>query len=221
MRQSRLLVDSSILLAERRRDRDSGSIATTDPNHRLRIRRPGICAACGRELAIGEEAAWDGASQALACIDCDRGVRVVEGQAGASALREYERRRLAREQHARERLGGPGVLMARVIKEPQSTTAWKQGARGEVRTGERLAKLLGPHGVRILHDRRIPGHAGANIDHLTVGPGGVTVIDTKTHRGKVSVERIGGLISPRHSVLKIGGRDQTKPQSTVWRRVGR
>jgi hypothetical protein len=109
--------------------------------------------------------------------------------------------------------------MARVIKEPQSTTAWKQGARGEVRTGERLAKLLGPHGVRILHDRRIPGHAGANIDHLTVGPGGVTVIDTKTHRGKVSVERIGGLISPRHSVLKIGGRDQTKLIDGVERQI--
>jgi hypothetical protein len=33
--------------------------------------------------------------------------------------------------------------------------------------------------VRLLHDRRVPRHGHANIDHIAVGPGGVTVIDTK------------------------------------------
>ena len=45
---------------------------------------------------------------------------------------------------------------------------------------------------------------------LAVGPGGITVIDTKNYRGKVRVERVGGLFSERRTVLNIAGRDQTR-----------
>jgi hypothetical protein len=167
---------------------------------------------------VGDEAIWGRASRTLTCIGCDLAdVPVVEGQPGASALREYERRHLAREHHAREKLGGLGVLLAKVIDEPRSTKVWKQGGRGEVRTGERLAKHLDGHGVRLLHDRRIPGHG--NIDHLAVGPGGVTVIDSKTHQGAIRVDRIGGLFSPRRSVLLIGGRDRTGLIVSVERQI--
>jgi hypothetical protein len=61
----------------------------------------------------------------------------------------------------------------------------------------------------LLHDRRILGHGNAKIDHLAVGPGGVTVIDSKTNNGAVRVDRIGGLFSSRRAVLLIGGRDRT------------
>jgi hypothetical protein len=50
------------------------------------------------------------------------------------------------------------------------------------------AKLLDSRGVELLHDRRICG-SRANIDHLAIGPGGVTVIDAKNYRGKVRTER--------------------------------
>jgi hypothetical protein len=97
---------------------------------------------------VGDEAIWDRVSRTLTCTGCDLAdVPVVEGQAGASALREYERRRLGREQHARERLGGVGLLLAKMIDEPLSTKIWRQGGRGEVRTGARLAKHLDGHGV--------------------------------------------------------------------------
>jgi hypothetical protein len=135
---------------------------------------------------------------------------VVEGQPGASALREYERRHRGREERAREKLGALGGLLARVVDEPQSTKAWKQGAKGEARAGARLAKHLEGSDVKLLHDRHIPGKANANIDHLAVGPGGITVIDTKNYRGKVRVERVGGLFSERRTILNIAGRDRTR-----------
>ena len=136
------------------------------------------------------------------------GPPVLEGEAGASAIREYERRRRKREEHARARLGALGGVLARVVHEPQSTKAWKQGAKGEVRAGARLAKRLKGTDVMLLHDRRIAGKG--NIDHLAVGPGGITVIDTKNYNGKVSVASVGGLFSERRTILKIAGRDQTK-----------
>ena len=39
------------------------------------------------------------------------------------------------------------------------------------------------------------------------------------HRGEVRVERVGGLFTDRHSILKIGGRDQTKLIDGVERQV--
>ena len=71
----------------------------------------------------------------------------------------------------------------------------------------------------MLHDRRIPRHGNANIDHIAIGPGGVSVIDTKTHRGKVRVERVGGLFAPRRSLLLIAGRDRTQLIDGVERQI--
>jgi Nuclease-related domain len=140
----------------------------------------------------------------VSCLGCSPATPPDPGRAGASTLREYERRHQPREQHAREKLGGFGVFLARLINEPGSTKVWKQGADGEERTAARLEKHLAGPGVRLLHDRRIPGHGNANIDHLAIGPGGVTVIDSKTHRGDVKVGRVGGLFAPTRAVLLDG-----------------
>jgi nuclease-like protein len=166
---------------------------------------------CNRDLAAGEEAVWDRSTRRVICLACNTDdAHGEEGTAGASALREYERRRQRRKQHAREKLGGLGVLITQMIDEPQTTASWQQGSKGEARVGARLVKHLDGHHVRLLHDRRIPGHGHANIDHLAIGAGGITVIDTKTHHGKIHVDRVGGLFAPRRSVLLIGGRDQTR-----------
>jgi hypothetical protein len=149
-----------------------------------------------------------------------RTVNANEGQAGASARREYERRKRAREQQARDKWGALGVLVSKLIDEPQSTRAWKQGGHGEEETARRLDRHLHEHGVLLLHDRRIPGHGNANIDHLAVGPGGVTVIDSKAHRGRVQVQRVGRMFSRRRSMLLIAGRDQTKLIDGVERQIG-
>jgi hypothetical protein len=142
------------------------------------------------------------------------------GRPGASALREYQRRHDAREQRAQEKLGGLGVFLAKVIDEPASTRAWQQGGKGEVRTGARLEQLLDGTGVHLLHDRRVPGHGKANIDHIAVGPGGVTVIDSKTHRGKIRRDSYGGLFVERRTILRIDGRDQTKLITGIEKQIG-
>lgn len=171
-------------------------------------------------MLIGQEAIWHRDTRTVTCMACAKGmVPQVNGEPGSSALREYERRHQRREDHAKETLGGLGVLLSRVIDEPSSTKVWQQGAAGEARTAARLAKHLAGSGVGLLHDRRIPGHGHANIDHLAVGPGGITVIDTKTHRGRIRVERVGGLFSRRRQVLLINGRNRTNLVDGIERQI--
>ena len=111
---------------------------------------------------------------------------------------------------ARERFGVVGVGIARITGDPSSTRVWQQGAQGEAKVATRLGKLLEGSGVHLLHDRRLIGHGRANIDHLAVGPGGVTVIDAKAVHGEILVESVGGLFSARQQLLRVAGRDRTR-----------
>jgi hypothetical protein len=185
---------------------------------RIRLRWQGRCAGCSRELAEGSYAWHCATSRTLRCDECAEEAPALDAEteseprtnstAGSSAHREYKRRRQAREDRARRRLGGLGVALARLSGEPQHIRSWKQGAEGERKLAERLEKRTAGAGVLFLHDRRIPG-TRANIDHLAIAPGGVTVIDAKALRGKVRAERRGGLFSPRTEHLLIAGRDRT------------
>lgn len=205
---------------------DAVRISATRPTNQLRLRRPAQCRVCSTELPVGKVAIWDPAAQTVTCLACS-GPEVAAsptapidpGQPGASALREYQRRHDAREQRARERLGGFGTFLFKVTGEPSSTRVWQQGGPGEVRVGARLEKLLDGTGVRLLHDRRVPGHGQANIDHIAVGPGGITVIDAKTHRGKIRRDWEGGLFSERRMILRINGRDETKLITGVEKQI--
>jgi hypothetical protein len=186
------------------------------------LSRSDVCVVCGRALAVGDEAVWDRSRATMTCLECHPAPPppLSEGSAGASALREYERRRGSRRDHARQTLGSVGAALAWMTNEPQSTKAWQQGGVAEVRAGERLAKHLREHGVALLHDRRVPGHGRANIDHLAIGPAGITVIDTKALNGKVRTQRVGGLFKPRRTILEINGRDRTGLVDAVEIQVG-
>jgi hypothetical protein len=61
-----------------------------------------------------------------------------------------------------------------VSGEPQHQQAWARGAEGEVKLARKLERWTAEHGVVLLHDRRMPQGRG-NIDHIAVGPSGVTV----------------------------------------------
>jgi hypothetical protein len=128
-------------------------------------------------------------------------------RAGDSAFDEYERRRAAREHRLRTRWGRLGGLAVRLDVVPQSERSWLEGAEGERRVAAELASRLDQTGFVLLHDRRVPGRRG-NIDHLAIGPGGVTVIDAKNVTGKVSVHRVGPPWA-RRDELRIGGRERT------------
>ncbi|HEY9478017.1 MAG TPA: nuclease-related domain-containing protein [Microbacteriaceae bacterium] len=143
---------------------------------------------------------------------------VFAGVAGASAQREYERRKNARETRIRTAHPIAGGLILALSDDPQSTKAWATGARGEELLGHRLDRLSG-QGVHVLHDRRIP-RTKANIDHIVVGPSGVFVIDAKKYHGRPSLRVEGGLIRPRTEKLMVGSRNCTRLTEGVHKQLG-
>ena len=137
------------------------------------------------------------------------------GTAGGSARREFEKRRDKRETRIREQHPHLGGVILALTDEPQRTRAWATGAEGEVVLGRRLDAAVG---VRVLHDRRIPG-SKANIDHIAIGPRGVFVIDAKHYKGGPTLRTSGGLFSPRVEKLMIGSRDHTSLVAGVHKQV--
>nr|WP_284289233.1 hypothetical protein [Angustibacter aerolatus] len=110
---------------------------------RMRLRRTGTCRRRGVALPEGTPAVYDRAARDVECLACADGPAAAPspqapapttteaGTAGASARREHERRSAKREARIRAdhpRLGG--VILA-LTDDPQSTTAWAVGARGE------------------------------------------------------------------------------------------
>jgi hypothetical protein len=130
------------------------------------------------------------------------------GVAGASARREYERRRARDEARIREEWGRFGNIAIALSAERQSTRAWSVGAAGEQVVGSRL-DAIASESVQVLHDRRIPG-TRANIDHLVVTAAGVWVVDAKKYKGRPELRIEGGIFRPRVEKLVVGGRDKTK-----------
>jgi Nuclease-related domain len=203
----------------------------------MRLRYTGRCRACGVDLSAGTLAGYDGESKTVSCLACIRDAtsgrsesaieplpvddssepRVFDGVAGASAQREYERRKRARETRIRDAHPLIGGLILALSDDPQSTKAWATGARGEERLGGQLDTLAGG-GVHVLHDRRIP-RTRANIDHMVVCPSGVFVIDAKKYQGRPSLRVDGGLFRPRIKKLMIGSRDGTKLVDGVHKQV--
>ena len=200
---------------------------------RMRLRYAGACRVCGVELPAKVEAIYERTTKTVRCVSHDvhpavepavvevvdpAVVEVVEsGTAGASARREFERRKAKREERIRTKHPKLGGLMLAVSDEQQSTTAWDIGALGEERLGKGLDRLASDT-LRLLHDRRIP-RSQANIDHLVVTASGVYVIDAKKYRGRPHLKIEGGLFRPRVERLLVGSRDCTKLVDGVLKQV--
>jgi hypothetical protein len=118
----------------------------------------------------------------------------------------------------RDRLGPLAGVALALAGEPAHQRAWARGAVGEIKLAEKLERGTAGSGVVLLHDRQVPG-SRANIDHVAVTPSGVYVIDAKRYKGRISVERRGGLLGPRTEHLLVGGRDKTKLVDGVLRQV--
>jgi len=71
-----------------------------------------------------------------------------------------------------------------------------RGARAEEVVAERLASL--PEGYHAFHDLAFEGF---NIDHVIVGPGGIFLVETKSHREEVTA---------RGDILLLNGKQPTK-----------
>jgi len=177
-----------------------------------RVKYDGACSRCGIALRAGEVAVYEGPTNSIRCVECPTPAQepaatpepdVDAGVAGGSARREYERRKANRETRVKDRFGRRlgGVVLA-VTDEPQSTRAWATGAVGE----EKLAQALeGIEGLRVLHDRRVPGTRG-NIDHIVIAPAGVFVVDAKKYKGVIAIRNRGWFFRPDYR-LYVGRRD--------------
>ena len=176
---------------------------------RLRLRYPGTCLLCGRSLAQGAPALYEQSTRTVRCVECPTGgsdvklAPVDHGLAGASAGREYERRKASREARVKDRFGDRlGRVILALSDEPQSTRAWAQGARGEHELAEALARVAE---AQVLHDRRVPGTRG-NIDHIVVAPAGVFIVDAKRYEGLIRVRNRGSFFKTDLR-LYVGDRD--------------
>ena len=173
---------------------------------RLWLRYAGTCAECGTPLAQATDALYDRRLRTARCVVCavdDDAIAINPDVSGASAQREYERRVASRQSRIKDRFGRRigGVILA-LSDQPTSTKAWARGSAGERKVADALAEV---DGVRVLHDRRVPGTTG-NIDHVVIGPGGVFVVDAKLYAGTIRVRDVGGLFK-RNQRLYVGRRD--------------
>ena len=192
---------------------------------RMRLRYSGTCRVCSVELPAKAEAIYERSSKTVRCLthdtasDASPGVAnaVDAGSPGASARREFERRKAKREERTRTKHPKLGGLILALSDDPQSTRAWDTGALGEERLGNRLNELASD-ALRVLHDRRIPG-SRANIDHIAVAPTGVYVIDAKKYKGRPQLKIEGGFLRPRVERLLVGTRDCTKLVDGVLKQI--
>ncbi|MCL6577064.1 nuclease-related domain-containing protein [Kyrpidia sp.] len=82
-----------------------------------------------------------------------------------------------------------------------------RGAKGEERVEEILSSL--PDTYRVFHDLPCPM---GNIDHIAVGPAGIFVIESKSHRGKITV-------TPDGNLLRDGRPFEKNVVNQVWRQT--
>ena len=174
----------------------------------LTLRRPGRCATCGVSLDKGTKAFWDPDARLVFCAihrptdnpELDLGV------AGRSAQREHDRKVARRDQRVRAKHPAIGGALLAISGQPQTTRSWANGARGEVVIGRRL-DALARKGVITLHDRKVP-HSRTNIDHISIGPRGVFVIDAKyREQGRVEKRGSGSIFRSGSPQLYVGRRN--------------
>ena len=204
------------------------------PPRQIKLRFPGRCRECDVELAKGSEAIHFREERKVSCVECWEGAGAVEAQPvfatispepatiinplpGSSAQHEFDRRHRKREDDLTARWGRAGKVIAWWQDDPRSTRAWSKGAKGEREAGLYLEKKLRETSCEILHDRLVPG-SRANIDHIVVGPAGVTILDTKNYNGKVRSKRV-GINRSRRTILMVNGADRTKLVEGVRKQI--
>ena len=114
----------------------------------------------------------------------------------------------ARQASLRRRRGRLTTLLEALSADNIQESRWARTAEREERR-RRLELLLAGSGIRLLSDRRVPG-ARATVDHLAVGPRGVTVIQAADDRGRARV------VDGR---LLVGETDRTSLVRDVLRQV--
>jgi nuclease-like protein len=79
-----------------------------------------------------------------------------------------------------------GVMLGANHLYSAQSDRWLRGAEGERAVGGVLAQLE-DEGWKALHDISL---GRGNVDHVLIGPGGIFTIETKSHPGRIGVDRI-------------------------------
>lgn len=114
----------------------------------------------------------------------------------------------------RERTGSFGVFGSRLRGVAQHSDAFESG-RSDLEVAAELEHRTADDHLLWMHDRTRPGTVHASIDHIAIGPAGVTVIDSKNLSGKIRVSNAGGMFGPRMDTLTVNNRDHTALVATV------
>ncbi len=94
-----------------------------------------------------------------------------------------------------------------------------RGALAEERVAGRLENL--PEGYYDFHDLDFNGF---NIDHVVVGPGGIFLIETKSHRGRISSNGDDLLLNgkrPEKDFLNQTRRQTKEFEQFLWKQTSR
>jgi hypothetical protein len=108
----------------------------------------------------------------------------------------------------RRRRGRLTTLLEALSADNLQESRWARKVRSEERA-RRLEGLLAGSDITLLSDRRVPG-ARATVDHLAIGPRGVTVIDAVHESGTARVA---------DGRLLVDGEDRTALVRDVQRQV--
>jgi hypothetical protein len=119
---------------------------------------------------------------------------------------------------SRERTGSFGVFGTRTRGEAQHDSTWRIGHIDHIIAKDLESRTADDH-LLWLHDRSRPGTVHATIDHIAIGPGGITVIDSKNLSGKIRVSNAGGMFGPRMDTLTVNNRDHTALVSAVEEQI--
>ncbi len=146
--------------------------------------RAGTCTLCSIDFPKGESIFYNYSTYKARHSICPKTQVSTKGEslAGESALRQYESKTSAFEGFIAKESNNPDVIAAiRDSYASDDTKNWKKGAEGEQKVGA-LLDGLSSKGIKIIHDRRIPG-LSANIDHIAITPTGVYIVDSKKYSG--------------------------------------
>ncbi|HEY3530159.1 MAG TPA: hypothetical protein VGK78_13520 [Nocardioides sp.] len=103
---------------------------------RMRLRYAGTCRSCGADLPAGTDALYERSSKTVSCLshgatsDANRlphPEAIDPGVPGASARREFERRRVRREERIRTAHPKLGGFIHAITDDPQSIRSWSAG----------------------------------------------------------------------------------------------